>query len=51
MEECKALHERVDTNTRLVPGEAQDSNDLEGKPERGEEHAQVVVPFGGLNRG
>ena len=51
MEECKALHERADANTRLVPGEAQDSSDLEGEPERGEEHAQVVVPFGGLNRG
>ena len=46
----KTRRERANINTRLVPGEAHDSNDLEGEPEHGEEHAQVVAPFEELNR-
>ena len=41
--------ERTKTGTHLVPSEEQDSNDLEGEPKRGEEHAQVAAPLEELN--
>ena len=49
--ERKARRERADTDTHLVPSEAQDSNDLESEPNCGEEHAQMVTPFEELDGG
>ena len=49
--EGKPCGEGANAHAHLIPSEAQNGHDLQGKSRGGKKHAQLVAPFEELNRG